>query len=234
MKTSEQINELAEALGLAQGEFPTIERTETAKMDSDRAKYSYRYANLAGVLEAVRAALAKNGLAIIQSPHTPEAGKISITLMLLHKSGQWMEDTFSMPCTQQTPQGIGSIISYARRYQLLSFLGLATDDDDGHEAEQTQQRTQSGNRQRSTPRAENDSTQPIQTEQMAKITQICQQHGWGMEETAQQWYQLSVENLTQLQARDMITKLLKLAQKATQQPQQPQEAQTTQGASARN
>jgi hypothetical protein len=29
------------------------------------------------------------------------------------------------------PQDIGSAISYARRYALMAFLGLATDDDDG-------------------------------------------------------------------------------------------------------
>ena len=221
MKTSDQINELAAALAKAQGQFPTIDKTEVAKMDSDRAKYSYRYANLAGVLEAVRKPLSENGLSLFQSPHTTEQNRIGVTLLLMHTSGQYLEDTFSMPIAQQTPQGIGSTISYARRYQLLSCLGLATDDDDdGATAEQGYRdagRANSAgqNRTAAKPKPEAAADNGVITEgQQQAIRKICEAHGWDAETSSQQWYSQPLAGLTGGQAAEMITKLNKSAKAA--------------------
>ncbi len=214
METSAEINELAAALALAQSEFPTVEKTETAIIANEKAKYSYQYANLASVLEAIRVPLSKNGLSVVQSPHTGEQNKLSVTLFLMHKSGQFMKDTFSMPIAQQTPQGIGSAISYARRYQLQAFLGLATDDDDAHKADTSQEtRSPGGGNRQSKPKNETDLL-PITPEQAETIGKICQTNEWDAVVTAQTWYSVGVAELTQAQAREMISKLSKLANDA--------------------
>lgn len=219
METSPEINELATALALAQSEFPTVDRTETARVKSDKAEYSYRYASLASVLEAIRAPLAKNGLSIIQTPHTGEQGRLSVTLLLMHKSGQFFKDTFSMPVAQQTPQGIGTIISYARRYQLQACLGLATDDDDAQDAHDAGPysggRTSGGRSGQGKPQTnpQNDLLPATET-QVEAINKICNANEWDAATTAQTWFSVGVTELTGQQAKEMISKLSKLASDA--------------------
>lgn len=209
METSPEIHELAAALALAQAEFPTVDKTETAKVKSDKADFSYRYASLASVLEAVRGPLAKAGLSIFQSPHFAESGRLCVTLLLMHKSGQFLEDTFSMPVAQQTPQGIGSIISYARRYQLLSCLGLATDDDDAQEAEQSGRSP--GGRSQGKQADTQGALLPASVQQIEAIQKICAANEWDASTTAQTWYSVGVKELTGQQAAQMLGKLGKLA-----------------------
>ena len=56
----------------------------------------------------------------------------------MHESGEWLEsDGLTMKPVKNDPQGMGSAITYARRYALQSFLSLNTgEDDDGNNASQ--------------------------------------------------------------------------------------------------
>lgn len=54
--------------------------------------------------------------------------------MLLHESGEWISKDFVMPLEKATAQGAGSCLSYARRYSLVSVLGLPQVDDDAEAA----------------------------------------------------------------------------------------------------
>jgi hypothetical protein len=59
---------------------------------------------------------------------------VEIESRLMHTSGQWLASTLTMPVSQRTPQGIGSAITYGRRYGLAALLGVAAEtDDDGNE-----------------------------------------------------------------------------------------------------
>ena len=59
---------------------------------------------------------------------------MSITL-LLHESGEWIEtEPLQMKLEKNTPQGVGSAVTYGRRYQISSVLGLASEEDDDGEA----------------------------------------------------------------------------------------------------
>jgi hypothetical protein len=127
MKTSEHINELATALASAQGEI------ENAVADAENPAFRSTYADLASVRAAIKAPLSKNGLAIIQIPTTLD-GKTALTSRMLHKSGQWIEDTCVLLVEKPTMQGMGSAITYMKRYALAAMTGLAEDDDDGNEA----------------------------------------------------------------------------------------------------
>jgi len=100
-----------------------IPRTETATMD----KYSYSYAPLNVVLDSIRPHLKVNGLALTQIP-TAEG----VSTIVWHETGQFLHfPPLLIKPAGNTPQGVGSAISFARRYALLSILGLATEDDDG-------------------------------------------------------------------------------------------------------
>lgn len=128
METSEQINELAAALAKAQGQI------KGAAKDSTNPHFKSSYADLASVWEACRSALTENGIAVIQTPHTDDAGNCHVVTMLTHASGQYVRDSFSLPPTKADPQGYGSAITYMRRYALAAIVGVAPEDDDGNAA----------------------------------------------------------------------------------------------------
>jgi hypothetical protein len=129
VKTSEQINELAGALSKAQAQFPTIAKDKTAKvkMRDDKGEYTYKYANLASILEVVNPILAAHSLSVTQV--TEFEGQFWLRTRLMHSSGQWLESSWPLK-TYERPQDAGSALTYARRYSLSAVLGIATDEDD--------------------------------------------------------------------------------------------------------
>lgn len=133
MQQSEQINELAAALAAAQGEFGTVTRDKTAHIEGPKARYAYRYADLASVLDAGVPALSKHGLALVQ-PMEPHGDGLLLHCRLLHSSGQWLDSTMPVPLYAR-PQETGSALTYARRYMIQALLGLASEDDDGKAAQ---------------------------------------------------------------------------------------------------
>lgn len=134
MKQSESIAALAKALVAAQGEFKTIAK------DATNPHFRSKFASLEGITEAIRPTLAKNKLAVVQGGGTPisdEAGAVtavSVESMLLHESGEWISTAVTMPLDKATPQGVGSAVTYGRRYGLSALLAIVADDDDDGEA----------------------------------------------------------------------------------------------------
>lgn len=133
MKRSESITKIAAALMKFNREVETIKRDGTNQITSGGV--TSKYATLDNIIETIRPKLAEHGLMIIQEPGTEE-GTVTMKTTILHESGEWVEsDTLRMKPQQQTPQGIGSTITYARRYQLGAVLNIATEaDDDGNAA----------------------------------------------------------------------------------------------------
>lgn len=133
MNQSEQIDKLAEALAKAQGSFGAVVKDKVAQVRSEKGNYSYAYADLSSVIDAVRPALSANGLAYLQMI-TPGQPAILIT-RLIHSSGQWIESSYPF-VMQGRAQEIGSALTYARRYSLTALVGVvAEDDDDGNAAD---------------------------------------------------------------------------------------------------
>jgi len=124
MKTSNEISNLAKALTAFQKSAPPIPKDKTAKLGT----YSYKYADLASIWDKIRGVLADNELAVVQSPSSYQTEQ-TLTTMVTHSSGEWISDTMSLKIVQDTPQGQGSAITYARRYALTAMLGLVADDD---------------------------------------------------------------------------------------------------------
>jgi len=124
---SNEINELAIALAKCQGEM------ESAKKDSDNPFFKSKYADLSSVWATCRIPLTKNGLSIAQTLETIN-DKLHLNTLLLHSSGQWIKSTMPIISAKQDAQGMGSGITYARRYCLSAIIGISQDDDDGEAA----------------------------------------------------------------------------------------------------
>ena len=121
---------LHKALAQAQGEFPPIPKDKTAKAGS----YSYDYADLATILATIRPVLNKHGLALIQRLEHPN-GTPAIRTELLHADGAAIAASFPIGELPQTPQQLGSLLTYLRRYTVVAMLGIAAEeDDDGRHA----------------------------------------------------------------------------------------------------
>jgi hypothetical protein len=117
------------ALAKAQGEFPQIHKNKTATVRMKAGgTYTYTYADLADILAAVRPVLAKHGLALIQRlEHT--GGQPAIRTELRHTEGAVIAASFPIGTTNGTPQELGSLLTYLRRYALTAMLGIAAEDD---------------------------------------------------------------------------------------------------------
>ncbi|MBQ2594692.1 MAG: ERF family protein [Candidatus Riflebacteria bacterium] len=128
MKTSENINEIAGALGKAQMEI------NPAAYDAQNPHFRSRYATLASVMQSCRAALSKNQIAVVQGTIVSDKN-VTVTTMLIHSSGQFISDDITIPIVQNTAQAIGSALTYGRRYGLSALVGIVSDeDDDANEA----------------------------------------------------------------------------------------------------
>jgi len=127
IRQSDTIAELSKALVAAQSEMEGVPRSTRGQV-GNQERY---YADLATVIDVVRTPLAKNKLAYVQFPHDADNGKVAVTTRIIHESGEWIESSVSMPSGGSGAQGIGSAITYARRYSLMAALGLAAEDDDG-------------------------------------------------------------------------------------------------------
>ena len=127
IQMSEDIAKLSAALCSAQCEV------ENATKNAVNPHFKNQYADLPAVLEAVRPVLNKHGLAVVQHPGF-EDGVCTLTTMLIHKSGEWIQSESASPISKQDPQGIGSAVTYLRRYSLASVMGISQADDDGNAA----------------------------------------------------------------------------------------------------
>ena len=129
MNKSESIKSLAAALAKAQAEL------KPAAKDSVNPHFKNSYADLTACIEASSAILSRNGLSFTQLAESDPAGAVAIvTTMLMHESGEWIASTINLKPSKPDAQGMGSAITYAKRYGLCAIIGLGTADDDGNEA----------------------------------------------------------------------------------------------------
>lgn len=128
---SQDIGELAGALAAAQAELPA------AIKGSVNPHLRNKYADINSVYTAIREVLPKHGLAVIQTMLPTDGSKAHVRTMLAHKSGQWIAGECVMPLDRQGgAQGMGSAITYARRYSLSAIVGVVTEEDDDGNAAQ--------------------------------------------------------------------------------------------------
>lgn len=106
--------------------------------DGKNPYFKSSYVTLEGVIKSVDEAMSGTGLSFVQEVATIN-GLPSVRTMLMHEGGGTMAtEWLSLPLKQSaTPQDVGSLITYAKRYQLAGFMGISSDvDDDGNQASQ--------------------------------------------------------------------------------------------------
>lgn len=105
-----------------------------AAKQANNPHFKSKYADLPSVIDAIKPALAANGLAFIQKPIDCERG-VSIETILLHSAGEQMSlGVVSVPVDKNNAHGTGSAMTYARRYGLMAGFGVPAEDDDGNAA----------------------------------------------------------------------------------------------------
>lgn len=124
MKTSDSVSKITEALIAFQCESPTLTK--------DREGYGYKYVTLDNIINVTKPILLKYKLVIIQSVGESANG-VMITTRLQHVSGEYFEDSFSLPGTTMknvnNVQAMGASISYGKRYGIGAMLNISVDED---------------------------------------------------------------------------------------------------------
>lgn len=103
---------------------------------ADNPFFKSKYVPLENVVSVIDEAIVETGLSYTQEVLSNDSGHIILETIIMHESGEYivLEGATVKP-TKQDPQGIGSAMTYARRYSLSSAFGVASDtDDDGNEA----------------------------------------------------------------------------------------------------
>lgn len=141
MRTSESIDQLTKSLITAQKSI------KHAQKDAANSHFRNEYATLASVIDASKAVLLENGINVFQ-------GTMGLKLVtrLQHTSGQFIESETDLVMSKQDMQGMGSAITYARRYGLAAILNMSQEDDDGNGA--------SGPSKRKAPPKQTSSSKP--------------------------------------------------------------------------
>jgi ERF superfamily len=120
---------LPQALLAAQKDVPAVQKT------SINPHFKNKFVSLDSLLGEVLPVLNKHGLVLLQLPTTVDGHPALRTRIVHAESGEAVEDTMLLMAAKDDPQGQGAAITYARRYSLMSMLGLIADeDDDGNRA----------------------------------------------------------------------------------------------------
>ena len=129
------MKELPKAFVALQADLKPVSKSATNPF------FKSKYAPLPEVMESIQPLLAKHKLAVMQ-PMTHLDGEPAIKTILVHESGEMIEEVSPVFLDKKNAQSHGSAITYARRYGVMSLLGLvADDDDDGNRASQAPKAT---------------------------------------------------------------------------------------------
>lgn len=193
--TQASLSEIGKALAKAQKEI------HSAGKEGINPHFKSRYATLSSVWEACREALTKNGLAVAQAILTQHDGRYVLQTMLIHESGQFIESFCPLILQKNDMQGLGSAITYARRYALAAIVGVSQDDDDGNatrgvknENQRPQAQTQVPSNKtmvKSSPsESKNKKPESINQAQLTRLHTIASTAGYSKEESKEiilQW-----------------------------------------------
>jgi hypothetical protein len=127
--TSETIGKIAAAVATASADIGA------AKKDAKNPHFKNDYATLESAINASKGALQAQGVFVVQSPgELSETNALRIVTRLVHSSGEWLETVCDIPLQKKDAQGVGSAVTYGRRYGLMAALNIPASDDDGNDA----------------------------------------------------------------------------------------------------
>ena len=164
MQKSSEITEISKALS----EFR--KEVKQPLKDANNPFFKSKYVPLENVVEAIDEVAPNHGLSFTQWPVNDGNGNVGVSTMLLHSSGQYIEyDPIYMKPDKQTPQAIGSAITYSKRYSLSAVFGITSDeDDDGNQATGNNQPKQQYNKQQNNRNTQQNNNQ-MKTQDRGKL-----------------------------------------------------------------
>jgi hypothetical protein len=207
MEKSNEIAELAKALVAFQKEIKTV------GYDAKNPFFKSEYATLGALVEESRSILTKNGLAVSQL--TEDEG--AVTTILMHVSGQFISSKLKLTPAKHDPQGLGSSITYARRYAYAAILGLVSDkDDDGNEATGLNKKQEQIQPvvHRITPQSNGNGShtsnssdeQKITTEQGEALLAMLAKNGYNAQDLKEMiFFDLQLEKLSEIKNKHLLT-----------------------------
>ena len=104
-----------------------------------------KYADLATVYETIRKPLTEHGFAYFHSMVTEQEGSEFVETLLMHETGGTFKTRLPVINKKGDMQGLGSAITYAKRYGISMIVGLAHEDDDNGKGAGTGNVNPSGN-----------------------------------------------------------------------------------------
>ena len=130
MKTSESIAEINKALVGFHNDI------KQPLKDKANPFFKSKYVPLENIAEVIDEVAPKHGLAYLQEAFTTDTGQTGVVTRLVQERGEFYEtEPLVLNADKNNAQGQGSVITYARRYQLASLFGITSDeDDDGNKA----------------------------------------------------------------------------------------------------
>jgi hypothetical protein len=169
------VSEINKALSELQQNLPQITKDLVGKVKTERAQYSYSYADLAQISRELLPLLGKHGLSFTARTAVAE-GRFMVVYELRHVSGETIPGQWPLP-ERASPQEIGSAITYARRYGLCAVTGLAPDDEDhdaivAEKAEQRRRRESRQPKEASAPKS-----RPMNADQQKRMQTLFEQLG---------------------------------------------------------
>jgi hypothetical protein len=121
------MKQIAQALVKAQS------RIKNASKDATNPHFRNDYATLESVIEAIKDIATQCEIAIVQTCGKDSEGHFLET-HLFHTSGETISSRIYLVMDKQNMQGLGSAITYARRYSLAGLFMIGQEDDDGNGA----------------------------------------------------------------------------------------------------
>lgn len=92
-----------------------------------------KYANLDDVWNSIKDHLQNLEISVIQKMYVDKDQGQVLKTIIKNSSGDSVESDMLLMLEKQTPQGMGSALTYARRYSLCCLLGIVeTEDDDAN------------------------------------------------------------------------------------------------------
>ena len=107
-------------------------RTSLKNPKKSSKGYNWKYADLVQVTDSINESLIENKLTVLQFPISQMIdGKnlVGVKTIVLHESGEQIENSFSTVLTDLDPKAVGGFITYYRRYALLAIFGLAPEEE---------------------------------------------------------------------------------------------------------
>lgn len=132
MDKSDSIKNIAVAMNKAQNEMSGASKAK------DNPFFKSKYADLSEVVKAVKEPFYNNGLSYMQFP-IEDNGRIGVETIVMHVSGEWISQKYTVQLDKQNAQSAGSALTYCRRYALQAVAGIPSEDDDGNSASQQKQ-----------------------------------------------------------------------------------------------